>query len=347
MKKQLLSIFIAASAWYVANAQITITQSDLPIINSVFISRTDTLFTSGPGSSGANQTWNYGSLIHQLQDTVGFTSPASTPGASAFPMANLCVADPANNAYIYFLKSASELSFLGYYLDLGFGPQAYPITPSQKIITLPATFNTNFSNSSLLLVEGPYPVAPADSIRLRRRIVQNSTIDAWGSLTTPSGTFNTIRQNLYEITYDSVFVRIFGNWTFASVEIDTSRYFRWWANGRGYYDLEIVQSGSNANTIRSSYLHQTTMNVSEIQPEELFVFTYPNPAVNEINFMTNNKSGYTLQIFDVNGRFIESKVINTDLIRFDLSNYHSGNYFYTLLSPQGENILSGKFIVSK
>lgn len=347
MKKQLLTICTAVFVWACSHAQITITQADLPSINSVFIQRFDTLFTGSPGTSGANQTWNFGSLLNHGQDTTGFISPTLTPGAMYFPSANLCIANTVDNIYVYFLKSATEFSVLGYYGDFGFGPNAYPFNPAQKLLTLPSTFNTNFTNSSLQVIQGPFNSPPIDSIRVKRRIVQNSTIDGWGSLTTPTGTFNTIRQNLYELTYDSLFTRQFGVWTFFSVEVDTSRYFRWWANGRGIFELEIVQIGANPVTYSSTYLHQTTVGVNEAENNDLFVFSYPNPAVNEVNFMTRNKTGYSIQIFDITGKHIATKQINSDITQFDVSAYHAGNYIYTLNSPDGKTVLNGKFTVSK
>ena len=66
---------------------------------------------------------------------------------------------------------------------------------------------------------------------------------------------------------------------------------------------------------------------------------YPNPfnPFTNIQFTVEKKANVSIQIYDINGRFIET-IVNkkyssgTYSIKFDANNYASGLYFYRLKS---------------
>lgn len=75
---------------------------------------------------------------------------------------------------------------------------------------------------------------------------------------------------------------------------------------------------------------------------------FPNPAVDFtlIRFNNPQEREHELYIFDSKGLLIEmARGITSNEVFMDLSNYSSGMYYFTLISPQNGSV-KGKFIVS-
>jgi hypothetical protein len=68
--------------------------------------------------------------------------------------------------------------------------------------------------------------------------------------------------------------------------------------------------------------------------KELSIKVFPNPASHSITFETNDRLGQskTIEIFDLQGRLVDSKIFTSPEITIDLSPLSSGLYFYSLLS---------------
>src|SRR5688572_4455443 len=107
MKKIYLAICILVSSATLSVAQITITQSDLPVAGLAFTTAVDDNYVSVIPAGGASQTWNYSGLLNNDQDTVGFIPAAGTPFAAQYPTANLATFSPTTGSYAYFTSNSS------------------------------------------------------------------------------------------------------------------------------------------------------------------------------------------------------------------------------------------------
>src|SRR5262249_6519731 len=159
-----------------------------------------------PGNSGANQTWNLDSLQSHVVDTNYFKAPASTPFASSFPSANLASYNSLDSTYIFYDVTSNYLHVLGNVIKnpLSGNPTALSFTPAITQITFPctmsSTFNVNNATAQAAVAySGTYLGATYDSVRGTTTVNRTSLVDGWGSVTTPVGTFNCLRQKLTEI----------------------------------------------------------------------------------------------------------------------------------------------------
>ncbi len=184
-----------------SQAQLTITQNDFASTGTIITMTDDTLpATLTLDQAGPNQTWDFSALNNHYTYQYHFINPASAPFASTFPTANLVI-DVTGSGYFYYLNNtASALTAVGQsgdFLDNG-NAIAIRLNPADKILEFPATYQSTFSNTMNFdetiyynMVVSGYQI---DSVRMKSTQQKNSVIDAWGTVTTPEGAFQCIRQ---------------------------------------------------------------------------------------------------------------------------------------------------------
>ncbi len=230
MKKEiLLSLFLMAFSFSI-HSQITITQSDMPQIGDIQATITANV-TPGitVGSPGANQTWDFSDLEGIDTSISNFISTAGTPGESSFPTATLAIESGGDYTYVeinsnatLFLGGSADTSGMGDYFDLVFDP-------SQKVFELPTTYGTNYMDESGFRITTDGGSLGVDSIRLITSIIKNADFDGYGTVITPLGSFDGLREEVISANYDTIEVYLFGIWqTFQTdLTIDTS--YSWYS----------------------------------------------------------------------------------------------------------------------
>ena len=214
----LLPTLLLLAAPAVAQVSPSIDRTDMPVAGDTL--RLSTAAPVLPAGTppltrrGANQTWNYGSLVATGQNvqryvainTLGpFYQFAFGPLAGAnratvaapqdFPVP-AGLPTPITDPYAFFATSAAGTS-PQVYKSVGYGatvgglqlPVTYASATQQDIIyRFPLSFASQAdSSSSYFTVTAP----SAGSLSRKRKRVNR--VDAWGTLTTPFGTFQTVR----------------------------------------------------------------------------------------------------------------------------------------------------------
>lgn len=351
MKKNLLLSSFVISALSV-NAQITITTADMAVVGGTYIMANDTNVTSF-GNAGANQTWNFAAWGNHSKDTISFVSPSSAPGFSNFPTATLAM-DADGDGSTFMKNSSSSFDMLGFYSDFGFGPMAVPFTPAQKRLTFPSTYLTNFSGTSNFEVKFYIGQPGLDSMKVTVAINYTSSIDAWGSITTPANSnVNSLRQKYIEISTQTSYSKPTGQpWMLdpstqqnPNPSIDTSNTFSWLSNTKKWPIAEIGTDANNEVTY-ASYLLPTPVGVNEHSMANSDVNVFPNPASDKITITGISTESYLI-ILDVNGKRMESSNLKKNNTSINTSNYENGTYFYQVVGMNGKTMGKGKFVVSK
>ncbi len=113
MKKIYLTILAGALAFTV-NAQLTLTKAfNEPVIGNVHTKKGYDSVGVVPKSTGASQTWNFSTLVtNTITEVATYTTVASTPSASSFPLATLAEGD-GTGAYNYWRSTATQFELLG------------------------------------------------------------------------------------------------------------------------------------------------------------------------------------------------------------------------------------------
>ena len=368
MKKTLLILSSISLGIMSGSAQITITSADVAIPGHVIYRTTDTsynAFSMGPG--GANQTWNFSSLTQPVNDTLSFLAYGWAPNAH-FSAASVSNADSSGlvakvgyqTTYSYMVNATTSLHTLGNYAMLT-PPGGTPVPanqinyPAEKLMEFPATYNTTYTNNytskAIFYVGQTISSIPVDSARQKSIVRKTVTIDGWGMLNTPLGTYNVIRSKETKISIDSLFAYIVigtGSWNNIPQgnSADSTTLYVFWANGIGFpLATATMDSAGNEKSIQwLKTLPAAGINeLAAASHENVF----PNPAQNEINFVADAATQKAIQVYDVTGRLIETININNNQTTINTSAYANGLYTYSITGKNNLLINRGKFTISK
>jgi hypothetical protein len=377
MKKTLLSLMMLTSVGiYSTHAQITLNSTDVVGMGDQVEQAHDTLpgsITIGP--SGAGQTWNFSAINEDELDTILFQDPTTLPGSADFPLSNLGMVESGeDSAWYFFTKNTSALVIDGVHQMQGGAGVSIPATST--IVTFPSTMGTNYGSSwnaplgSFPIgqdLDGPlFPQGVIDSLKITRTAILTSNIDAWGDVTTPLGTFASLRQIAIEETIDTTWQLEGGVWSIISfssltalsalgvdlddVAYDTTRTARWWTNDpTATYPIVEMDYEANGTVNGIDWLKATPTSVSikDIVTTENKVSLYPNPAKNNVTISTQLTNNDNIKIFDVTGKLIKAERFNSKSIIFSVSDYKNGLYFYNINDVNGNVLHSNKFVVAK
>lgn len=217
--KKFFSFAAFALLAFTINAQITVDQSDFADAGeTVYLSTGQPNPLLNFASTGANHTWNFTSLRSTGQQQIDYLNVASTNGVYAFyyadvffnpNRANIATSGTdipfnqvlgAANPYTFFYKNANAYRKVGYGSELAGLPVPLAMTVPDTVYRFPMNYgNTSSSNSS-------YSASLPSVLTSVYTQLRNTTIDGWGTLTTPYGTFNVLRSKSEVFGYDSVYV---------------------------------------------------------------------------------------------------------------------------------------------
>ena len=201
-----------------------LTGDDLPNIGDALTFSTDNSVDGlTPGAAGADQTWDFSQLEGEVSYTSTFISPSDAFGNEQFPDATIALEtdtitdEGAVTGYSFLQETDNGLFNLGFSADfLGTGtPVQFTIDPPQQLLALPTTTSTTFTDVSVrvLQVDGAAFSEQADSARITTEQTRTVTVDGWGTLTTPAGTFDALRQRVDIVSEETFEVKIGGVWT--------------------------------------------------------------------------------------------------------------------------------------
>ncbi len=263
------------------------------------------------GSAGANQVWNYANISNTLQGSSSATFVTSAPFMTNFPDANLFIKSTsgANNIFAYYKSTTSKLEIIALsnetILLVDFSPN--PQTIFQFPFTFGSVINDTYSTIADPNANNPFTI----------------TYDAYGSLTTPFGTFDVIRTKKLDGLYPS--------YSWLNIATNTSVMSAIYA-ANGLVDLSFFQPNNLSTT-------QNQLNEKPV--------IYPNPTngnftIKNIDFSNNDNF---VNVYDVLGNVILSnQKINFDSENINLSNVASGLYFIKIIDSKNQILFTEKIL---
>jgi hypothetical protein len=356
MKKTLLLSILGLCA-FGADAQITLTSADIATPTKVIYQAQDTMPAVSIGGSGASQTWNMTALNTHTVDTLTFLPYSAAPNPK-FSSANIAVKFGWQNSYAYLNNSSSSATILGSsgVVDLGNGPTQIDQvnTPGEILANWPATYLSSFSSTYSTKSKYYFGIDPGfgvvvDSVRTHGRVVKNANYDAWGTITTPLGSYSSLRSKETIVRRDStdVFIAMLGGWqNNISTSADSSANYTWWSNGIGFPLVEVRMDSVGISNVSWLLSLPMTVGVNEYT-SATEVNVYPNPAKDMINFEVDANVASSIQIYDITGRVIETIRITVDRSVINTSGYANGSYTYSILDRSNAILNRGKFNVVK
>lgn len=203
---------------------------------------------------GANQTWNYTSLVPVSQRVESFVPLATATAVSALytftfgallggvnratvaspqalPLLPIALPIALTDSYQFYNVSAATATQQDF-RSVGFGASlagtAIPVTYASQaqqdvIYRFPLSF-ASLRDSSSSFFSTPAAVSTVGYLSQKRKRV--NTPDAWGTLTTPFGTFQTVRIVTKLIDHDSI---AFGGTAGTGFDVPLTREYKWLA----------------------------------------------------------------------------------------------------------------------
>jgi hypothetical protein len=341
-----------------------------PALSQISLTSSDAQSYFAPGktwrfleNSNLSTTWNVGTASSSAQSwtlpTITYTDtvrmdnvlPSATPYASSFrnaTHAQRAIQSSGGTTSTYYqyynLKSDSMIS-LGNALRIqGAGKDTTEFTWHRSLdLLIPFTYGTAFTNrDSIPLSPGSY-------------ILQRSTqmCDAFGTFTTPAGTFQVVRkkQTIFSQT-------IFGG---VQVSADTSVQYSFITkegDGADVTPKDKNPTGSTISITGISYysIISTPAGIADqgqtLPTEPYLAQNYPNPfnPSTTVQFSIPNTSFVSLKVSNVLGAEIatlvnENKAPGTYKVSWDAGGFPSGVYFYRLIA--GGKVFIGKMNLLK
>lgn len=270
MKSLIISIIAAVMATTPVFSQITVDQSDMPAAGDTLRMSVTNFVPPGYERTAMDTAWDFSALqaLNQRVDT--FMNATSAPSAYQFffvllgganlasPMTPIPVPGlPVSQGFTFYKNSAASFSDLG---------SAYTI----QGLPLPAKYDTPDKVYQFPMVPGlqwnsvsEFEITVPELAYYSTRRVRSNIVDGWGTVTTPLGTFQTLRIKSTLAVHDSVFLYIDSLGTGFPVDRNIIEY-KWLAKGEGVPVMQISEEGNVATaTYRDIYrMPAQALNVS-------------------------------------------------------------------------------------
>lgn len=362
MKKLLLISSAFAGFTFNAQAQITITGPDLPVIGDQFINILElNMGGISPGTPGEDQVYDISAFGNSGEDSIFFVDPAQTPYASSFDNSSIARFTSNDSSYIFFNVTSNVFEINGMVMDSPFG-EGKMITVANTPLTqiaLPTTYQTTFDDISVMNTNSVYfhqeisadPYTYFDSVRATITITRLSEVDGWGTLITPFGSsFSVLRQAVTDITqYAPEFYTIMVDTVFGSPMTfhlgwqaipgaeytDTTTTYYYLANNNGNpVVLAEIQENPNGTVLSATYAKLPMAAIEELGQQISDLFVFPNPSSDKIEVKSTLRIEQ-IQLIAADGKSISTQQPNAKNAAIDLSACTAGIYTLVVDTEKG------------
>lgn len=376
MKQRLFCSLLAWGFLFPVMAQITIT-------NSVFPAVGDTLhyaFGNQPGAifqiftpPGGGQQWDLSGLQPTQYWNQIMKNPQTGTAEASFPGASVLYNPLNSNNQVYLEVTGNQVLNMGYYgLDeLGLGLNLlFDNVPNLEETWAPVNFFDIHQSTSNVLTAFDAPIAPpilinlvptADSFRIRVTYQRISTIDAYGTMAIPGGTFEVLRKKRTEYKSTAVDVKVaplgwidistIGGQQLLPLGTDTITTFHF-LNDVSKEAIAVCTLNTAQNTVTGVQYKVLSPPVATFTPPfNESLLAYPNPVQNTLYVHFTNHAGATdfeLKLINAQGHLMLEQKVEASAVENDISvpvpNLPSGIYELML---QCEGVSVGRARVIK
>lgn len=356
MKKVIFFVFFLA---LIANrnavlGQLTLTENDFASPgDTVRISQTIET-TTDYSLTGENFNWDFSGLVASSQFLREFTSIGFSPvqltfgvlapqqyQASYFIPENTLPLDQLNgflpvslsDARSYQKSMTDSITKVGFSVKVGGVDVAFKSDTIETKYKFPMTYQQVFNTKGYTFID----LSPAAEFKVKQLRYVTSTVDGYGQLILPFGTFEVIRVKREINEIDSIYQSFFGapSW-FGAPPFQTTEY-EWIGQNKKDVLLKIVVNNANGtDQIQAIEYQDIYLGLDAGLNENDFEATvYPNPTNNiiQVNAVNSIKN---ISLFDSRGVKLNHLTnVNSNKISFDLGTYSTGVYFLELEGNSG------------
>jgi hypothetical protein len=334
-------IFLVAILFFtvVGTAQITLQNNNImPIGMNYNIGITDDwnmpdVIPTNSVASGANVNWSYNNFNSILNRNLKVVSPNNAPYGTNLPGNKVLLMNDGTVDSGYLTSTSTELIDNGH-----IGPTGgkLPYLPGETLLKFPATYGQThvgtYSRNTKIYVGVPLGTPfVVDSIRRNTTVNYDYIIDGWGTLQTPSGTFQVLRQNIYKVTSDSsdYLRQDTQEWILAANNSTISERLFVFCSANQSYPVLILRDIGDGGIINDvSWITNPTLGNDEYAVSDFAI--YPNPADDQLIVNINDFENMMMSLYDMTGRKLISEKINQSVTALSLSALSSGQYIVSI-----------------
>jgi hypothetical protein len=291
------------------NAQITIESSDMPSQgDTVRISTSLNPDFSDYTETGEDFFWDFSQMVAAYQTVDTFVSPLETPPiyqlffAFSSNLANRYLRDlpipdfELTDIFYFYENSNSKFTNVGYAASINGIPIPIKFDNPDVLYRFPLEYGDIDSSASHF----EFGVDNFGYLLIDK--TRKNTVDGWGTVTTPFGTFDVLRIKSDVHEFDSIYVDSL------QMGIPLDRYYteyKWMAKDQKEPVVQITAdfTGGLVVTYRDSVrMVYNAVNEHVFKNNSLTV--YPNPAYStiQVEFELNDNVAFEMNLYDVSGR---------------------------------------------
>lgn len=308
MKKILLFVSFVAIIFSL-NAQVTITSSEMPAPGASYVV-SNAISISNYSDAGANLTWDFSALTPLSQDTLTYETPISAVipityiatfnnpfdmdhKATTAKEENLSVPVPGitvSDVYFFYKLGTSDYRQVGMGANISGAALPVKMDPTDRVFVLPLNYNDK--DTSVSFFEATIPTIGYYSSQKTRY----NHADAYGTLKTPYGTFQTLRVKSTCNYHDSLYSEQMGmGFPNDRQEVE----YKWMVQG---YKIPMITVTERTPAVSVVYI-DSLRNIG-ISEESVFAgIVFPNPATGTFTVMNPDPCGFTdVHVYSSNGQ---------------------------------------------
>lgn len=337
--KFILQSFLLFLAPFAAFSQITIVQSDIPMVAGTFIWGRDTSSVITPGSQGANVTWDFSAFVPANTDTITDGDPFIFTPDPLFSAANFVRTANTTNLTT---ESFGFIDSTGMYAvghEATMNTQNYTahgltfMNPMVVFYPFPFTYNDTRTMDYIQDQITTYvPASPYDSIKSIYHRTRTINCDGWGTLITPYGTHNTIRLQRIEISVDTTFNHTTSGWVLGSANSEVDTTYEWVAKNIG--SVATMRRSSPGYHYR--FYKSGTTGIAAVHPASVKI--YPNPVTGLLR-VDAELAVSRLSITTLTGQEVFRCEEVRNSMDIDLGNFAPGIYLLHAATADGKSII--------
>ncbi|MDZ7742681.1 MAG: T9SS type A sorting domain-containing protein [Bacteroidota bacterium] len=183
-------------------------------------------------------------------------------------------------------------------------------------------------------------------MKLKRRTLKNSHVDAWGSMTVPMGTYDVLRVHESRDFIDSIWAKVpFFGWQLFSVEESTEERYIWWSDDPevGYILVNLNVDPETGDVTSSEFMAEPHLVGRPEQKLVSQIRVYPNPVQTNAYLLNTTKTELHYTLFDLSGKKLLGGISSPEeKTLINLNEFESGIYFIRM--KNGDGVVTEKLV---
>jgi hypothetical protein len=316
MNKLILLAGVILSFSRYAAAQVTLATNDFSHAGDTIRVSTASAFSTIDTSGGVNYTWDYSQLQFLSQSIVDFKAISQLPTYiagyfSIFKPCNQAIFNstsfldtlgiPISGTYDLFYNTSADFRQRG--IGIVTDTLALPVGYSTDDIVykFPLQFGNSDSSSS------GYTIDQVPGIYYRSSKQRYNTVDGWGMLVTPYGTFAVLMMRSVVHEHDSIVVDSLG--VNFGIDLPEAVEYKWLGTGQKIPLLQVNTSGGLVTQVIYRDSARIAIGVPEITAENFHFEIFPNPSVKNVfvKYSLLNAAEVGFDIYNAEGQLVCSE----------------------------------------